>query len=157
MSASTSAGAKARGAGKKTAARAPPMTGGGAGRRRRPPWSPPPPGADSAPRGPPPGNALQPQLGERDEKAAAKVVHNWHAESLGEWHEVPYRRIGDEALDRKIAPMHLEDGARARARRSLVVGKVRAIGGADLAEDCSALRDDLVDAKAAADLDELSS
>ena len=66
------------------------------------------------------------------------------------------RRFGDESVQREVAAMHLEEHPRGGPDRALVIGEMRAIRGAHLAQERAALRHDLVHAEAAADLDQLA-
>src|SRR6266568_336087 len=52
--------------------------------------------------------------------------------------------------------MHAKQETRLFVDRVFIVGETRAIGGADLAEDCTALFHDLRDSKAVPDFDELA-
>jgi hypothetical protein len=52
--------------------------------------------------------------------------------------------------------VHLEQRAPCLAERALVVGEVRAVGGADLDQRAPAAREDLRDAERVADLDQLA-
>ena len=64
--------------------------------------------------------------------------------------------LRDEALHRKVAAVHLHDGARSVRERALVVVDVRAVGRADFDEPRAAALHDVGDAEAAADLDQLA-
>ncbi len=61
-----------------------------------------------------------------------------------------------EARLREVAAVHDEDGAGVGADRRLVVGEMRAIGGAHLAEARAAPRENVGDAEGTADLDQLA-
>ena len=61
-----------------------------------------------------------------------------------------------EARLREVAAVHDEDGAGVGADRGFVVGGMRAIGGADLAEARAAPREDVGNAERSADLDQLA-
>ena len=64
--------------------------------------------------------------------------------------------LGDEALEREVAAVHLYDRGRARADRQLVVGGARAVGRSDFDESGTALRHDVRNTEAAADLHQLA-
>ena len=59
-----------------------------------------------------------------------------------------------EALDAVVARVHLEEEGGRVVHRGLEVGRVRAVGGADLRQPAARARHDVRDAEAAADLDE---
>src|SRR6185369_1369382 len=66
------------------------------------------------------------------------------------------RRFRGEAGDGEVAAVHLEDGARVGTEGALVVGEVRAVRRADLAEARATLSHYFVHAEAAADLHQLA-
>ena len=86
------------------------------------------------------------------EDAGADVVDHRHAERA--------QRLDldllDEAERAEVRRVRAQDRAGALAERRRVVGQARAVGGADLDQPRAGLRDDLGDAEAAADLDQLA-
>ena len=91
------------------------------------------------------------QLDVVGEHARADVVDDGHAE--------PAQRLDldllGEADGAEVRRVRAQDGAGALAQRRRVVAQPRAVRGPDLDQRAPACRDDLGDAKAAADLDEL--
>jgi hypothetical protein len=100
---------------------------------------------------PPHRGLLGQQLDVVGEHAGADVVDHRHPESA---ERLDLDLLG-EAERAEVRRVRAQDRAGALAERGGVVGKPRAVGRADLDEARPRLRDDLRDAEAAADLDEL--
>ena len=83
--------------------------------------------------------------------AGADVVDHGHAELAQRLD----RHVLDEAELAEVRRVHAQDRAGAGAERVLVVAQPRAVGGPDLDEPRTRLRDHVRDAEAAADLDQL--
>ena len=79
----------------------------------------------------------QPPALEIDERAAAQILDERDRMVARQRGEPPRRHRGGEAPDRVIAGMRLEDQAGLRPDRRLVVGEMRSVGRADLAQPAS--------------------
>ena len=93
---------------------------------------------------------------EIDERAAAEILDQRHAVRAAELRQLGQRHLGDEAAQLEVAAVDLEQQRGARAERSLVVGQVRAVRGADLDQLDPRPFEDFRHPERAADLDQLA-
>ena len=90
------------------------------------------------------------------QRAAAEVVDEHRAALVRQRRQLLERRLGREPDDAVVARVHAQDRARALGPGGLEVLEVGAVGGADLDQLGAALAQDVGDAEAVADLDELA-
>ena len=90
-----------------------------------------------------------------DERARAEVVDEHQAATLGQSRELPCARLLGEADHAEVGLVDAQERGRPLADRSLVVGEPRAVGRAHLDELRARAREDVGDAEAVADLDQL--
>ena len=94
--------------------------------------------------------------GTRDHRARAEIVDQRQSGCVGELGQRAQRGLLLEADDAVVRRVHAQDRRGLRADRSGEVGRPRAVRRADLAQPCARAGDDLGNAKAIADLDELA-
>ena len=90
------------------------------------------------------------------EGAAAEVVDEHRAEAVGQGRQLLQGRLGGEPDDAVVAGVHAQHRPRAGVPGVFEVAQVGAVGGADLDQLGAALAQDVGDAKAVADLDQLA-
>ena len=93
---------------------------------------------------------------EIDQRAAAEILDHRHALRAAELRQLGQRHLGRESAQLEVAAVDLEQQRGARAERALVVGQVRAVGGAHLDQLHPRPLEDLRHAERAADLDQLA-
>jgi len=92
----------------------------------------------------------------RHERAGAQVVHHGHVSLAAERDQLGERDVVGEPHDAEVARVHAEKQRRLGADRAGVVGKVRAVRRADLAQPHAGGREDVGHPEGAADLHELA-
>ena len=91
-----------------------------------------------------------------DKCAAAEILHDRQVVRPPDGDQLAQRDVGGEADDAIVAGVHLQQQRGVRADRTLVVCRMRAIGGADLSKDGAALGENIRDAERAADFHQLA-
>ena len=86
----------------------------------------------------------------------AEVVHEHEAVPLRDARELLHPRLLGEADDAEVGLVHPQEDGRPLADRALVVGQPGAVGRAHLDEPRAGAREDVGDAEAVADLDQLA-
>ena len=92
----------------------------------------------------------------RQERAGAEVVHQPEVAPARQAGQLLQRRLGDEALELEVGAVDHQERAGARRDGLLEVAQVGPVGGPDLDEGRAGAAQDVGDAEAAADLDELA-
>src|SRR5262249_36184472 len=94
----------------------------------------------------------QPPAVEIDQRAAAEILDKGQAVLAGKGRELCRRYRGREALDHVVAGVDLEDQPRLRADRRRKVGKMGAVGGANLTQPGAGAGHDVGQSERATDL-----
>ena len=91
-----------------------------------------------------------------DQRTGADVVDQRERRAVGDLRERAHLDLAGEPEHAVVGGVHAQHGARLRPERLRVVGRARAVGRADLAQPRARALDDLGDAEAVADLDQLT-